>query len=93
MNGSIAERGGLGDSYRALEIEKGAVLEVLNATILKAGSSFMTWCNGKFRAENTSKVLGSSAFRGEGVVEIATKDFEWKKDPRFTGTWSDMTQN
>lgn len=93
VNGSIAERGGLGDSYRALEIEKGAVLEVLNATILKAGSSFMTWCNGKFRAENTSKVLGTSAFRGEGVVEIATKDFEWKKDPRFTGTWSDMTQN
>lgn len=77
----------LGNSYEALEVEEGAILEVLNGKTLKAGQEFNVLVNGTFRAENNSKIEGSASFAGTGVVFISTKNFSWNKGT-FTGEWT-----
>ena len=77
----------LGDSYNALEVEKGATLQILNGKTLTAGQAFTATVDGKMRAENASKVQGNVTIDGTGVVEVATADFSWTKGT-FSGDWT-----
>lgn len=83
----INNEGMLGDYYNALEVEEGATLQVLNGKTLTAGQKFTATVDGKLRAENASKVQGDVTIDGTGIVEVATKDFDWTKGI-FSGDWT-----
>lgn len=81
----------LGDSYKALEVEKNATLQVVNGTTLIAADSFKATVDGKFRVENRGKVTTENSSTvsvdGTGVVEAAMVNFGWTKGT-FTGNWT-----
>lgn len=83
----------LGASYNALEVENGATLEVLNGKTLSSKTSITAVVDGKFRAENNSKVQVAKEevavdITGTGVVEVATSTFEWTQNEAFAGKWT-----
>lgn len=82
----------LGDSYKALEVEEGAVLQVINGTTLTAKDSFTATVDGKFRVENTGVVATAEnetvEVAGSGVVEASKVNFTWSKNTGFTGDWT-----
>lgn len=80
----------LARTYKALEVEKGAQLEVLNNTTLDSqNAGIVAYIDGKMRVENTAIVKGDVKVKGTGRVDIAPKaaDFTWTRASNDLEWW------
>ena len=83
----------LAQTYNALEVEEGAVLQVLNGKELRYGgllsSNVDVYINGKMIVQNTAKVKGRVTVKGTGTVENASADvnFAWTRGSDDLNWW------
>ena len=79
----------LAQTYNALEVEKGALLQVLNGKTLKYKTSTgaIAYIDGTMRVENSAKVLGTVTVKGTGKVENASGDFDWTRGSSDLDWW------
>lgn len=79
----------LAQTYNALEVEKGALLQVLNGKTLKYKTSTgaVAYIYGTMRVENSAKVLGTVTVKGTGKVENASGDFDWTRGSSDLDWW------
>ena len=79
----------LAQTYNALEVEKGALLQVLNGKTLKYKTSTgaVAYIDGTMRVENSAKVLGTVTVKGTGKVENASGDFDWTRGSSDLDWW------
>lgn len=71
----------LATSYKGLEVEAGALLQVLNDKVLNSKNEIDAYINGKMVVQNTAKVQGTVTVYGTGKVENASSDasFSWTR--------------
>ena len=78
----------LAQTYKALEVEKGAVLQVLNKTELTYyGENVDAYINGLMTIQNAAKVKGNVTVKGAGKVENASGDFQWTRGSDDLDWW------
>lgn len=85
----------LGASHKALEVEEGGYLMVLNGNVFTiTGDPVNVYINGKFRAENKAEVRSSGGkgvnAYGYGAVEVAcsSENFQWTDMSEQNLTWT-----
>ena len=79
----------LAQSYNGLEVEQGALLQVLNGKILDSKYTIIAYVNGRMVVQNTAKVRGNVTVKGTGKVENASADanFEWTRGSTDLSWW------
>ncbi len=81
----------LAQSYNGLEVEQGALLQVLNGETLncKSAEKIDAYVNGKMIVQNNAKVQGQVRVMGTGKVENASADsnFSWTRGSSDLDWW------
>lgn len=79
----------LAQSYNGLEVEQGALLQVLNGKTLRCNNEITAYVDGKMVVQNTAKVQGTVTVKGTGKVENASADgsFTWTKGSNDLSWW------